>query len=394
MPEGPAPAIRRRPADRRREILAAAIALAGERGMGNVTLADVAQAVGVTTPALYRHIGSKEELPAAVVAAVLDELADALEALGADAALPALVAALLDAAARDPAPIGAYLAIDPSSLAVASARADAARAAERRLLEPLAARTEAGDAVLRLRLRATLAAVHATTVRGAADSAVGRAAVAERLAAVLAGPQTPPEPAPAPPHPRRQLPEPVRSTLLHTAVRLFRARGYQAVGVDEIGAAAGISGPSLYRHFARKADLLIEASDRSTIAVLEALERILRTVGEPLAAAAALGDAYARIAVEHVDLIVVTAREAGNIPPDARGLHQQRRQSVTETWTDLLAPAQQQLTRRTVRALVAGGMAAARSAAVAGTDGETEATAAVAGEAARAIRLLTIPQGA
>ena len=179
--------------------------------------------------------------------------------------------------------------------------------------------------------------------------------------------------------------------ILSALRRLFRARGYQAVGVDEIGAEAGLSGPSLYRHFSRKVDLLIEASDRSTIAVLEALERILRSADSPRAAAEALADAYAQIAVDNVDLIVVTAREAGNIPQDAQRLHRQRRQSVTDTWADLLAPGQQQLPRRCVRALVAAGMAAARSAAVAGCGAEAARAASVVGEAGRAIRLLTLP---
>jgi AcrR family transcriptional regulator len=53
-------------------IVGAAIALADERGLGAVGVRQVAERLGVTPMALYRHIGSKEGL--------LDSVADALYA--------------------------------------------------------------------------------------------------------------------------------------------------------------------------------------------------------------------------------------------------------------------------------------------------------------------------
>ncbi|MGC9500044.1 TetR/AcrR family transcriptional regulator [Streptomyces sp. WG7] len=56
-----------------------------------------------------------------------------------------------------------------------------------------------------------------------------------------------------------------REQILREAARLFAERGFHGVGVDEIGAAVGISGPGLYRHFAGKdamlAELLVGISD-------------------------------------------------------------------------------------------------------------------------------------
>ncbi|MGI5394795.1 SACE_7040 family transcriptional regulator [Streptomyces sp. CA-251251] len=56
-----------------------------------------------------------------------------------------------------------------------------------------------------------------------------------------------------------------REQILKEAARLFAERGFHGVGVDEIGAAVGISGPGLYRHFAGKdamlAELLVGISD-------------------------------------------------------------------------------------------------------------------------------------
>src|SRR6202790_3806633 len=49
-----------------------------------------------------------------------------------------------------------------------------------------------------------------------------------------------------------------RSKLLAAAERLVAERGYLAVRLEDIGAAAGVSGPAIYRHFPNKESLLVE----------------------------------------------------------------------------------------------------------------------------------------
>lgn len=56
----------------RETVLAEALALGDERGLGGITVRGVAERLGVTPMALYRHVGSKDGL--------LDGLADALYA--------------------------------------------------------------------------------------------------------------------------------------------------------------------------------------------------------------------------------------------------------------------------------------------------------------------------
>jgi len=46
------------------------------------------------------------------------------------------------------------------------------------------------------------------------------------------------------------------STILAAAADLFYERGFAAVGVDEIGARAGVTGPAIYRHFSGKDEIL------------------------------------------------------------------------------------------------------------------------------------------
>ena len=48
--------------NRREEILMAALELAAEKGLGNVSLHMIANKVGIKKPSLYNHFASKEEL--------------------------------------------------------------------------------------------------------------------------------------------------------------------------------------------------------------------------------------------------------------------------------------------------------------------------------------------
>src|ERR1700709_2558181 len=49
-----------------------------------------------------------------------------------------------------------------------------------------------------------------------------------------------------------------RSQLIAAAERLVAERGFLAVRLEDIGAAAGVSGPAIYRHFPNKEALLVE----------------------------------------------------------------------------------------------------------------------------------------
>lgn len=46
--------------------------------------------------------------------------------------------------------------------------------------------------------------------------------------------------------------------LIAAAERLIAEHGYLAVRLEDIGAAAGVSGPAIYRHFPNKEALLVE----------------------------------------------------------------------------------------------------------------------------------------
>jgi len=47
-----------------------------------------------------------------------------------------------------------------------------------------------------------------------------------------------------------------KAQLTDLAAELFRRHGYHQVGVQEIAAAAGLTGPAVYRHFRSKQEIL------------------------------------------------------------------------------------------------------------------------------------------
>ena len=88
-----------------------------------------------------------------------------------------------------------------------------------------------------------------------------------------------------------------REQILAAAVRLFHERGYHATGMDEIGAAAGITGPGVYRHFRNKEEILETLVRERGESMLAEVDRI--TVERPRARPRPL-DALAHSYVEEI----------------------------------------------------------------------------------------------
>ncbi len=121
--------------------------------------------------------------------------------------------------------------------------------------------------------------------------------------------------------------------ILAAAARLFFARGYDAVGVDEIGAAAGVTGPAIYRHFAGKEDILTTLFD-------SAMDRLLQLAGpqadDPEAELDALIHAQVAFAVEDCELLSIYAREDRSLSPEVRRRLHRRQGQYVDRWIDAL----------------------------------------------------------
>ncbi len=126
---------------------------------------------------------------------------------------------------------------------------------------------------------------------------------------------------------------PRRELLLGAAADLFAARGYHAVGIDDIGAAAGISGPGVYRHFPSKQALLEQLCDRAMTRMLDGAQG-LSAGADPLAA---LVDLHVDFAVGERALLGVWAREQRALSEDVKASLRRRQRAYEQVWREVLS---------------------------------------------------------
>ncbi|KIQ62157.1 TetR family transcriptional regulator [Kitasatospora griseola] len=132
---------------------------------------------------------------------------------------------------------------------------------------------------------------------------------------------------------------PRRDQIRKEAARLFAARGFLGVGVDEIGKAVGISGPGLYRHFAGKdamlADLLVGISER----LLEEGRRRAGAADGPQAALDSLIDGHIDFALDDRDLIILHDRELLHLKEEDRRRVRRLQRGYVELWVAVVREA-------------------------------------------------------
>ena len=97
--------------------------------------------------------------------------------------------------------------------------------------------------------------------------------------------------------------------IVRAAAQLFATRGYGVTTIDDIGAAAGVSGPAIYWHFPGKQALLAAMLTDVSEQLLTGGRACVDAAAEPDSALAALVDMQVRFALGQPDLIVVHGSE-------------------------------------------------------------------------------------
>jgi len=150
--------------------------------------------------------------------------------------------------------------------------------------------------------------------------------------------------------PRRQL-------VLTAAADLFATRGYHAVGIDDIGAAAGISGPGVYRHFTSKQALLGALCDAAMTRMLDGAKATRTSHTDPGRALEALVDLHVTFAVDERALLGVWAREQRALDDDLRRSLRRRQRDYERVWRSALQPLRTDLDDAEVAVVVVAGLA-------------------------------------
>ena len=328
------PARNTRPRNRKDLIVAAAAELFYEYGYPHASMEDIAQAVAVGPSALYRHFRGKQDLLQAVLLARTTTFrARVDEARASNEPLTLLgLAAMehrdfgvlweresrhLDDTARRALGVSVRSILDELT-AIVRARRDDLDAADSEavawltigvLLSPSFHHVTLPDDGLVTLIAAMSASVTDQDWSSVNDSVrrPGRAPLMSR-----------------------------REQLLNEAIVLFAEQGYQAVSIEDIAAAAGLTGTSIYRHFTTKNQILVSAITRGAEWLRLDLNRALARTGAPEQTLRALVASYLGLVLEHPDLISVMLTETGHLPDqDQRRIRQEQRDYIAE-WVNLL----------------------------------------------------------
>ncbi|WP_431782401.1 SACE_7040 family transcriptional regulator [Streptomyces chumphonensis] len=147
-----------------------------------------------------------------------------------------------------------------------------------------------------------------------------------------------------------------RDQILREAARLFAERGFHGVGVDEIGAAVGISGPGLYRHFAGKDAMLAEL----LVGISERLHEGGRMrLAEAVAADAPATEALDALIAGHIDfalndraLITLHDRELDRLRDADRKRVRRLQREYVELWVSVVREVHPELDEAEARTAV------------------------------------------
>ncbi|HEU5222814.1 MAG TPA: TetR/AcrR family transcriptional regulator [Candidatus Lumbricidophila sp.] len=126
--------------------------------------------------------------------------------------------------------------------------------------------------------------------------------------------------------------------MLAAAAALFAERGYLGVSIDDLGAAVGVSGPALYRHFPGKAGVLAAILIDASRALLEGGERVAAGASDPERTLAELVEFHVAFASENPDVILVQDRELDQLDPADRHEVRSMQRRYVELWVEVLRP--------------------------------------------------------
>lgn len=125
-----------------------------------------------------------------------------------------------------------------------------------------------------------------------------------------------------------------REQILDTAAGLFAARGFHGVSIADLGAACGISGPAIYKHFASKDAVLAEMLVSISSDLLRVGRERVAAHDDAAGALRALVDWHTDFALRRQALIVVHNRDWESLPDDAREQVRTLQREYVDLWAD------------------------------------------------------------
>ena len=136
-----------------------------------------------------------------------------------------------------------------------------------------------------------------------------------------------------------------REMILSAAADLFRRHGYDGVAIEAIGAACGVTGPAVYRHFKSKQDLLVALVDRGADRVAQDMRGVLEPPGTtPHEKLVGLVKVSVAAAIEGPYLIAAYYQQ-NTLSDSARKRIRVRQRQILDVWVTALLQVRDDLSR-------------------------------------------------
>ncbi|WP_062984042.1 SACE_7040 family transcriptional regulator [Nocardia anaemiae] len=148
---------------------------------------------------------------------------------------------------------------------------------------------------------------------------------------------------------REQLKLQRRAQLLDAGARLIADRGFLGMRLEDLGAAVGISGPAVYRHFPNKDALLVELLVGVSQRLLDGGKAVVARTGSAREALDGLVDFHLDFALGEPELIRIQDRDLENVPAGPRRELRRTQRQYVEIWVAVLRELHPELPEETAR---------------------------------------------
>lgn len=145
------------------------------------------------------------------------------------------------------------------------------------------------------------------------------------------------------------------------AADLLARKGYHAVSIAEIGAAAGITGSGVYRHFDSKSAVLVALFDQVIDDLVADEKQILETTPDLSRALDLLIGGQVEFVVAKRELAQVYHNEINNLPDEDRRRLRRKQRLYLEEWVHLINEMRPALNDADSRTLVHAAIGAIQS---------------------------------
>lgn len=344
-------------------ILDAAVDAFAHGGYYGTSMADIAAAVGISAAALYRHFRTKQQLLGQCLLVGLD---DTLDRLGAAYRADDSGAAVLAQVVRVALELRGlprlwqleFRNLTPADKAAVLVRVSRLTRYLRHTIRARRPELTTPDVEL-LSWCVLSVAVSPSYYRAELPAPVAAQVLDAAVAAVISTelPEYPAGRAPTRP-PRTdtgntELDRALRSErMLAEAARLFSTRGYAAVGIEDIGAAVGVTGPALYHHFSSKAELLDQIVRRQDEWLRLLLARAVADGRSAEESMRSLMRSFAQLGADEPDLLAITVSETRHLPVDAVQRYRRVRLDCIAQWGRMLQAVRPELSPPVARVLI------------------------------------------